>query len=241
MVWLRRRGVMGETLYKWLDHDGKPGNRGTGVWNRHGKWMPAITGTLIPCSNGYHLYREQDLVYWILPELWQATYRGERVDYGDKVVVREARLVRRIKTWTERTARLLACDCTARVLPIFEAERPDDMRPRQTIETARRYAAGQATRAELDAAVAAARAAWAAWAAGAAGWAAVAAAVAAVWAAGAAVAAARAAAWAAWAAGAARAAERKWQEERLLEYVRHGVDVEPWPLAPATGADSGDS
>jgi len=27
----------------------------------------------------------------------------------------------------------------------------------------------------------------------------------------------------------------------LLEYVRHGVDVEPWPLAPATGADSGDS
>lgn len=75
----------------------------------------------------------------------------------------------------DRLARLLACDYAERRLPIFEAKHPDDLRPRQAIEVARRYANGDAT---LAAAWAAARAAagdaWAAWAArdGWAAWAA---------------------------------------------------------------------
>lgn len=40
--------------------------------------------------------------------------------------------------------RLLACDCAAHVLPFFERLMPHDRRPRSAIETARRFAKGQA-------------------------------------------------------------------------------------------------
>jgi hypothetical protein len=40
-------------------------------------------------------------------------------------------------------ARIFACDCAERALPIFERERPDDKRPREAIATARRFATGQ--------------------------------------------------------------------------------------------------
>jgi len=163
--------------------------------------------------------------------MFEAECRGERVDANDKVVVRQARLVRRLK-WDERVARLFACDCAERVLPLFEAEYPEDDRPRRAIETARRYAVGDATCEELAAAGAAAWAApWAAardaagdtaWdAAGDAAWAAAwAAAGGAAWAA--AWAAARDTVWAAvWAAAraAARVAEQGWQTVRLLWYL----------------------
>ena len=69
----------------------------------------------------------------------------------------------------EKIARLFACDCAESVLPIFESEKPDDLRPRKAIQTARDYAVGLATQEQLDAARAAAWAA--AWdAAGAAAW-----------------------------------------------------------------------
>ena len=57
-----------------------------------------------------------------------------------------------------RLERLFACDCAERVLPIFERSRPGDVRPREAIAVARRYAVGAAS----EAARAAARAA--AWA-----------------------------------------------------------------------------
>jgi hypothetical protein len=134
----------------------------------------------------------------------------------------------------EKLGRLLAADYAEHILLFFEERWPEDKRPRQAIEVARRYAEGNATREELAAAWAAAwaagaaagAAAWAAaWAAGAAaGAAAWAAAGAAAWAA--AWAAARAAAWAATgaAAGAAAwaaagAAEREWQESKFKEYL----------------------
>jgi hypothetical protein len=63
----------------------------------------------------------------------------------------------------DRQRRLFAADCAERVLPLWEAKYPDDKRPRQTIEVARRYAEGRATEEERAAAWAAARAA--AWAA----------------------------------------------------------------------------
>ena len=51
---------------------------------------------------------------------------------------------------------LLACDCAERVLPIFEKAFPDDSRPREMIEVLRRFARGEATEEELDAATSAA-------------------------------------------------------------------------------------
>ncbi len=56
----------------------------------------------------------------------------------------------------DRIARLFACDAAETVLHIFEQESPGDSRPRETIAVARRYASGEATQEELDAAWAAA-------------------------------------------------------------------------------------
>ena len=118
----------------------------------------------------------------------------------------------------DRLARLFACDCAGRALPVFEQLYPTDRRPREAIAMARRFAGGEATANELAAARAAA---WAA-ARDAAGDAAWAAARAAAWA------AARDAAWdAAWAAwDAARAAawdaERGWQAAHLREALEGG-------------------
>ena len=103
----------------------------------------------------------------------------------------------------ETFSRLLVCDYAEHVLHIFEAEYPDDYRPREAIAVSRRYARGEATDAELSAAWSAAGSAAEAAARAAAG--------------SAAGAAARAdAGSAAW------AAERQWQEARLRELLEGG-------------------
>ena len=56
----------------------------------------------------------------------------------------------------DRIERLLACDYAEHVLHLFEAKHPTDLRPRQAIEVARRFAVGDATQEELAAAGAAA-------------------------------------------------------------------------------------
>ena len=204
---------MDERLFKVLDENGASFHSGHGQWSlpqndKPGDWMPPIEGELVPCQNGYHLCREQNLIQWFGLTIWAVEYRGERLNCDDKIVVREARLLRQYTTWNECTARLFACDCAERVVHLCG----DDDRPRNAIEVARRYANGKATDEELAAARAAA---WAA--AGAAAWAA---AWDAAWAAARAAArdAARDAAWAAaWAA--AWDAERVWQTARLMEYL----------------------
>lgn len=135
----------------------------------------------------------------------------------------------------DREVRLFACDCAESVLHLYEDKYPDDNRPRNAIEVARRHANVEATTIELeearvDAWDAAARAVWAASAA-----AAIAAAGTAMGAARAAWAAAGTAAWdAAWAAAgtasaaartvwaardAARDSEREKQRDFLLKYI----------------------
>ena len=57
-----------------------------------------------------------------------------------------------------------AADCEALALPIFEARYPGDTRPRVAIETARRYARGEATAEECGTAAAYAAYAYAAYA-----------------------------------------------------------------------------
>lgn len=191
---------MTERLFKVLNEDGSCHHGGIGKWSlptksddgswAPGDWMPTIKGELVPCENGYHLCRESDLVHWLGPAIFEAEYRGERVDDDDKIVVREARLLCKLKAWNERTQRLFACDCAERVVHLV-----DDGRAQNAIDVARRYANGQATDTELAAARSAARSA--AW--DAASTAAL----------GAAWHAARAAAW----------DECKWQTERLMEYL----------------------
>jgi len=236
-------------VYKVLGENGEPVNGGHGKWSlpnrgKPGKWMPKIGGELIPCENGYHLCRRKDLINWLGPTIWEAECRGDVVKAHDKIVVREARLLRQLENWNERTARLFACDCSEWALSLFAEPDPRSI---QAIWVARLYAVGKATEIELDAAWAAARAAaWAAAgaaagaardAAGAAAWAAagvasVAAGAAAWAAAGVASVAAGAAAWAAagaaagaaWAAAraaawAARAAAVGYITDRLFEYL----------------------
>ena len=110
-----------------------------------------------------------------------------------------------------REIRLLGCDFAVRVLPVFECVYPDDLRPRQAIEAAQRYARNEIGREELTLARAA-------WAAGDAAWAAARAAARA--AGDAARAAARAAGDAAWAAAwAAGDAERAAQTQMLRDVL----------------------
>ncbi len=65
-------------------------------------------------------------------------------------VVMNNQLSELIQKMDERSQRLFACDCAERVLYLFETARSDDKRPRNAIETARRYVNGQATRDELE-------------------------------------------------------------------------------------------
>jgi hypothetical protein len=238
-------------LFKVLHPDGRACHGGTGTWHlptqaegggqwEPGEWTARLTGDLLPCSKGYHLCRAEDLLTWLTSDAYavfdaeahpdsevilaKAHPDSEVILAQERVVVRQARLLRRLR-WDARIARLFACDCAERVLKYCD---PDDRRPREAIAAARRYAEGQATQQQLAAAwdaigVApwaaagdAARAAAGATAQAAAG---VAAWVAAWAAAGAAAraaagATAQAAAWdAAW------AAERGWQTNRLLWYL----------------------
>jgi len=130
----------------------------------------------------------------------------------------------------DRDIRLFACGCAESVLHLFEDRHPDDNRPRNAIEVARRHANGEATTIELEEARAAAwlaaEAAWsvAAWASAAASSAASKAAseaAASAAASSAASEAASAASGAAWYASRAASApaERKKQKQLLLKYI----------------------
>jgi len=123
----------------------------------------------------------------------------------------------------DREIRLFACDCAESVLHLYEDKYPDDNRPRNAIEVARRLANGEATTIELEearvdawdaaseAASAASRAVWAAWAAaGTAAWDAA-------WAAAGTASAAARTVWAA--RDAARDSEREKQKQFLLKYI----------------------
>jgi hypothetical protein len=174
----KMREERGEIMkyYKVLGKGGKSCNGGNAEWSlpkdgKPGDWMPEITEELIPCENGYHLCREKDLIEWLNEEIYEAEFEGEIIESENKVVVRKARLLRKLETWNEKTARLFVADCAERVLPFFGKRYPDDNRPRLAIAAAREYANGKisaatmaATRAATSAAASAATsvAAWAA-------------------------------------------------------------------------------
>jgi hypothetical protein len=127
--------------------------------------MPKVNGELVPCSNGYHVCRRKDLIHWLGEAIYEVEVRGQRVTDSNKVVVSEARLLRRLDAWNDRTARLFAADCAEMVLPLFERVYPSDSRPRDAIAAARAVARGEiyvnALACAASAASAAKNAAWA--------------------------------------------------------------------------------
>src|SRR3990167_4473159 len=175
---------------------------------KYGAWVKPIEGGLIACENGYHVCEKDGLIHWLNARIFECEWRGRFIwkDNNKVRVVREARLVRELKTWNERTQRLFAADCAEHVLHLYEAKYPDDSRVRNCIEIARKVSRGELPVAELAAAGGAARVAArdardAAWAAArdAAGD------------------AARVAARDAW--DAAWDAEQHWQSSRLWQYL----------------------
>ena len=179
---LRKGGVGVYSDVQWS----LPTKHNDGTWTP-GEWMPRVE-RLEMCQSGYHVCTIDQAIKWLDAECYEVEVRGDSLEAGDKSCHQQARLLRRVENWNERTARVFACDCAGHVLHLYEAQHPDDDRVRNCIEVARRYANGQATANEM----------FAAWAA--------------AWA------TAQATAWDA-ARAAARAVERKWQVERLQEYL----------------------
>jgi hypothetical protein len=224
-------------LYKVLGENGIAHHGGYGCWSlpngKPGDWM-TVFGELVPCKNGLHLCRRSNLIHWLGPAIYLAEHKGDKIVSKDKIVVRKARLLSRLDTWNETTARLFAADCAERALKRErKAGREPDERSWEAVRVARLYVRGEvddaasaaASDAASDAAWAAARnasdAAWAAASAAASDAASDAAWAAARNARAVARAAARAVAMdaASDAARDATAAEHKWQTRRLFEYL----------------------
>ena len=165
-----------ETYYKVLAADGcSPAHGGTGEWflpkGKHaGKWMPAVKPIL--CKSGYHFVTLNQLPHWIGPTLYELEVRGKILRANDKSVAAQARLIRRVDTWNEKTLRIFAADCAEHVLGIYEKMYPNDDRPRKAIQAARNFANvlidASAASAAYDASAASAAAAEAAYGASAA-------------------------------------------------------------------------
>jgi hypothetical protein len=168
-----------------------------------GKWR-TCQDELRMCAVGYHASRNViDAMNYVNAEvIAQVEVRGKHIAQDDKQCWEEMRVVK-AWPWTKEDSVSLAIYAAELVIGIYEARYPDDMRPRQAIDAARKWLKDP-TEVNRQAARAAADVAWAAadvaWAAADVAWAAAGAA------ADAAGAAAREAAWAAaWAAaGAAR-------------------------------------
>jgi hypothetical protein len=78
--------------------------------------------------------------------LTSAAQQGARRSPGEGQNAWETRLVRSPKTLSETDRRIVAAwaaDCAERVLGLFEAEAPDDGRPRAAIARARAFARGE--------------------------------------------------------------------------------------------------
>jgi hypothetical protein len=145
-----------------------------------GEWQK-INGKLVICENGFHASpRIIDAMRYVsLGVLAQVEVRGKHRTNGNKQAWEEMRIVKAWK-WSKEESVRLAIFTAEKVIGIFEKQYPDDKRPRQAIDAAKRWlenpteenrdaawdAAGDAAWAARDAAWdAAGDAAWAAWAA----------------------------------------------------------------------------
>ena len=103
--------------------------------------MPLIENIKL-CVRGYHVVTLDQLPQWIGPCIYEVEIRGKILTEEDKIVAEQARLVRKIDTWSGGTPRLFAADCAEHVLELYEKEYPGDNRPRNAIKAARDLANG---------------------------------------------------------------------------------------------------
>ena len=141
--------IVGDTPLKFTAPGGKA-YIGRGTWHlpdgdTPGAWMPDYEVQPILCERGYHWCYARHAVEHLHAECYLVEARGATVYGDDKNVSQGARLLRRVDTWNERTARLFAADCAEDVVHLCG----DDPAPRAAIETARRYANGAASAAAL--------------------------------------------------------------------------------------------
>ena len=199
--------------YKIIDENNKSCNGGNFDWTEYlptknddeswtpGKWTPEHP--VVMCKSGYHVIDAYHLLDWANAQLYECEVIGAVADEdNDKYACRSIRLVKKIETWNDRNLRLFACWCVRQVWHLL-----DDERNKTAVEVAERYAIGEATIEEMDAAWSAAGSAAGSAAMDAARYAARYAA----WD------AARWAAWAAW--EATREAARAAQCQHLLEML----------------------
>ena len=69
-----------------------------------GPWVE-VEGALTPCARGAHVCRTTDLAHWLHDELWEVETDGDQIEGVDCLVVRRARLVRRILAWSDPAQR----------------------------------------------------------------------------------------------------------------------------------------
>ena len=147
-------------LYKWLLADRRSPTQIFHWPEEDALWTPPAKPIL--CESGWHGMEEKDVLTH-LPGvgavLYEVEVRGEIVRGADKFAAESMRSKYVVGEATERNLRLFAADCAEDVLPIFLKVRPNDNRPAEAIAVARRYANGEATEQERDAA---GDAAWAA-------------------------------------------------------------------------------
>jgi hypothetical protein len=192
---------MSKTLWKSMKAGPKSDSGNEGAWVV-GQWCKH-EGDLAMCQSGYHASRNViDAMSYVDAEvIAQVEVRGKHLEQDDKQCWSEMRIIK-AWPWTKADSVSLAIYAAELAIGIFEKRYPDYKRPRQAIDTAKKWLK-EPTEENREATAGAARAAWAAaWAAeaaraaGAAGAAWAAEAAWAARAAGAAEAAAEAAAWA---------------------------------------------
>jgi hypothetical protein len=96
---------MTATAYKFLTRDATGPLSGF-AWplpegSAPGPWVDVGAGALELCVRGAHVCRLADLAYWLNDELWQVEVGGEQIEGIDCLVVRQARLVRRLDSWRD--------------------------------------------------------------------------------------------------------------------------------------------
>src|SRR3972149_4173851 len=137
--------------YKWP----LPRKNDDGSWTP-GKWTRKIKDIEL-CESGYHFTDSDWLAGWIDAELYEVEIMGDfdaSTDTPTKYVCHKARLVRRIEAWDEKSARLFAVRCARDAMLLVKSPDPRSV---AAIDTAEKYANGDASQEDLAAARDAAR------------------------------------------------------------------------------------
>lgn len=100
-------------------------------------------GLLVLCESGLHASERAADALRYAPGSWisRVECSGETLRQDDKFVCRRRKVL-----WTYDAERVLwewLCRCAERALPIFEAERPADKRPRAAIDLRRAWIGGR--------------------------------------------------------------------------------------------------